>query len=729
MPHSSYMREKIGTAQIDLEEPLVAGSLVSFNLVYTAGYFGIDDSGSIKIVQRFASDMARPQFDNPTAPNFVSIEARNGATLAWHFDVKENIRPWGKTLYIKIVKGFFREGDQLIVRFGDPRQGCPGIRMQTFCEETFELKVLVDAFATYDYVELPESPVLKIVPGKPVKWQAILPSLRNAGQPFSLALKAEDWWGNPSDQIRQSVRILADHPVANLPASVSFKSGQFTALLENLVCETPGDVTVSVFTESGEKLAVSNPLRIAKNSKIFPYWGDLHGQSEETIGTNSAWDYFRFARDRAFLDVICHQGNDFQITRAFWAQLQKITAAFYQPGKMVTFPGYEWSGNTGLGGDHNVIYLNEGETLHRSSHALVADFSDADTDCYTTRELFQKLKERQAFVYAHVGGRYANLDLAKNVKIPLAVEIHSAWGSFEWLLHDAFAAGLTPGIVANSDGHKGRPGASYPGASLFGSYGGLTAFWCPELTREAIFDCLRRRHHFATTGARMLLQTGLANFSQIQMGDFMETKTASVALTAEILCPGPLERVEFFNGTELITSVRPVETDPASRCLRIVWEGAEYRGRGRETVWDGFAEVTGNRNKQVRSINFWNPEKPLRQETSRRVCWQSLTTGGFSGFDLILEDARAGELKIHTPLVQLQIPICEITEAEMRFDAGGLGRKLRIFRALEENLCRQIRLVQQINLKPGQMNPLYLRVTQSDGHRGWTSPIYVKQGA
>ncbi len=104
--------------------------------------------------------------------HYVSIQASNGATLEYRFDPKNNVRPWDKTLYIKVVKGFFREGDQLIVNYGDPQQGCPGIRMQTFCEDSFEFKVLVDAFATYDYVELPKSPELRIVPGFVTNWIA-----------------------------------------------------------------------------------------------------------------------------------------------------------------------------------------------------------------------------------------------------------------------------------------------------------------------------------------------------------------------------------------------------------------------------------------------------------------------------------------------------------------------------------------------------------------------------
>ena len=116
-----------------------------------------------------------------------------------------------------------------------------------------------------------------------------------------------------------------------------------------------------------------------------PIWGDLHGQSEETIGTNSARDYFTFGRDKAFADILGHQGNDFQITGAFWAELNRLTAEFDQPGRFVTIPGYEWSGNTGIGGDRNVFYMEENRPIHRSSHALVDDLSDIDSDALDAR--------------------------------------------------------------------------------------------------------------------------------------------------------------------------------------------------------------------------------------------------------------------------------------------------------------------------------------------------------
>ena len=109
MPHSTYLPGRMGRAAITPTGSFEAGSFQSFTLVYTAGYFGIDDTGSIKIVHRFASDMGRPQWSDPTAPNYTTVEASNGAVLDVLYDPKLNIRPWDKTLLIRVVRGFLRE--------------------------------------------------------------------------------------------------------------------------------------------------------------------------------------------------------------------------------------------------------------------------------------------------------------------------------------------------------------------------------------------------------------------------------------------------------------------------------------------------------------------------------------------------------------------------------------------------------------------------------------------
>ena len=748
MPHSRYLPEEMGRAEIAPAGSFEAGSFQSFTLTYTAGRFGMDDTASLKIVFRFAADMGRLQFDDPQAANYVTVEASNNAVLETRYDPKGNIRPWDKTLYIKVVKGFMKQGDRIVVRFGDPREGSPGLRLQTFCESTFEFRVLVDAIATYNYVQLPESPTIAIVPGPAVAWKAVLPTMRRVGQPFRLGLKAEDRWGNPTDQVGAKVRLRSTLPVANLPAEVAFEHGRFSVSVDDLRTDETGDLTIEVLDETGEVLAESNPLRIAESAGLLPYWGDLHGQTEETIGTNSVREYFAFARDRAFLDICGHQGNDFQITNAFWKDLNDATREFDEPGRFVAVPGYEWSGNTALGGDRNVFFRHEGETIRRSSHALLDDLSDAAGDCHTAADLFEALtaSAEDCAVIAHVGGRYADIRMAHDGSIERAVEIHSAWGTFEWLLADAIEKGYRVGIVCHSDGHKGRPGASYPGASWFGAYGGLTCYLMPELSRQAWFDCLRKRRHYGTTGARMILSLR-ASFSgpvtvfdddpnlgpadrrhrtSAMMGDIVETSLDAARMRVEVVASAPIERIEVRNGMRPVEVVRPAAREAAQgSCIRVIWEGAEYRGRFRQTVWDGQARFEDNQIVTARPINFFNPDKSLERVGRDGLRWRSGTTGNFAGFDAVVADPQCGNLRFRTELVEFAIPLREVGVEDRAYEAGKLGRRVRVFRMPRTNPHRTCRFETTVALAAGRDNPIYVVVTQDDGHRAWSSPIWV----
>jgi hypothetical protein len=130
MPFSTYLPEQMGSATLTPAGPFVAGSYAELTLCYTAGTFGIDDTGMVKVSWRTTSDMAKPQFDDPAAANYTSVEASNGATLDVRF-TRSNIRPYANTLLIVVGRGYLRAGDTLTIRFGDRRHGSPGFRLQT----------------------------------------------------------------------------------------------------------------------------------------------------------------------------------------------------------------------------------------------------------------------------------------------------------------------------------------------------------------------------------------------------------------------------------------------------------------------------------------------------------------------------------------------------------------------------------------------------------------------
>jgi hypothetical protein len=330
MPFSTYLPERMGSITLAPAGPFVAGAHVELTLVYTAGTFGIDDTGMVKISWRTTSDMSKPQFDKPQAANFTTVEASNGARLEVWFD-RLNVRPFANTLLIRVGRGYLRAGDTLTVRLGDRRQGSPGFRLQTNVEANVELKTSVDAFATYEFCELPMQPAFDLVPGTAASWRAILPSLALAGEPFRLAIVAEDKWGNPTADANQSFELVSSLPVRGLPPRIEIRNGDGPRIIENLVVSTEGDVDLRLMA-NGEELARANPLRVTKQAALRRYWGDLHGQSGETIGMGTAEAYFRYARDAAFIDMVGHQGNDFQITDTFWKELNRLTAEFDDPG-------------------------------------------------------------------------------------------------------------------------------------------------------------------------------------------------------------------------------------------------------------------------------------------------------------------------------------------------------------------------------------------------------------
>jgi hypothetical protein len=743
MPLSTYLPEHMGSASLAPSGPFVAGSHTELTLVYTAGTFGIDDSGMLKVSWRTTSDMAKPQFTDPGAPNYTTIEASNGAKLEYWID-RLNVRPWVHTLLVRVSRGFLRAGDTLTVRFGDRRGGSPGLRLQTNCEERFELKVYVDAFATYEFTEIVRSPGFTLVPGPAARWKAILPSLVVAGEPFRLSVVAEDQWGNPTRIVRQ-LTLAASRAIRNLPVGMAPPAHDGPLVIDGLVVEERGDVDVRLVAEAGEELARANPLRVVADARLRRYWGDLHGQSGETVGTNPAESYFRYARDRAFLDIVGHQGNDFQITDQFWQQLNGLTAAFDVPGRFVCVPGYEWSGNTGMGGDRNVFYRREGRPIHRSSRILVEQ-GGTTSDSHTAQDLFAALAREDAVVIAHVGGRYADICLAHDGRLERAVEVHSTWGTFEWLLHDAFAQDYRVGVVCHSDDHKGRPGATRPGASTFGAIGGLTCYLMPQLSRDALFDALRRRRHYGTTGTRLFMDVhatfpepvvGFSDDPQLgparehpmrhaMMGDIIRPGAVPMQVKVEIIGTAPIERVDILHGTQVAYTARPYSAIDCGRRVRVLWEGAEYRGRGRETRWQGRLMLTGNRIAKFAPVNFLNPERQVREDSpGNALGWDSVTTGNLAGIDLWLDEARRGTLEVETNIVSARVDLAELAGDTVMFDGGGLGRKLSVYRLPDVDWDHRIVCEHAVTHSGAADLPVYVRVTQADGHQAWSSPIYL----
>ena len=299
--------------------------------------------------------------------------------------------------------------------------------------------------------------------------------------------------------------------------------------------------------------------------------------------------------------------------------------------------------------------------------------------------------------------------------------------------------------MASSDGHDGRPGAKYPGVAEFGSYGGLTCHLLESLDRAALVEAFRRRHHYATTGARIHLESSveldssgvlyhrnpdLGDVVQVPclraiMGDIVRTGDDEVTFRIDATAPAPIERIELRDGLETLETVRPYGEPDLGRRIRIVCEGAHYRGRGRNVQWEGRARFEGAKIERIAPVNFWNVEQVPARVGVDEVAWRCVTTGGFSAIDVWLDDAERGVLRLRTSEVDADLELAEIGLADTRLDAGGLYKAVRIFRLPDENATRSMTVSRRVQRRQGADTRLYACVTLENGHQAWPSPIYL----
>jgi hypothetical protein len=258
---------------------------------------------------------------------------------------------------------------------------------------------------------------------------------------------------------------------------------------------------------------------------------------------------------------------------------------------------------------------------------------------------------------------------------------------------------------------------------------------------------MRRRRHYATTGNRALLSVAAETASDAQvfvrdpaagptasersrrpiMGDIARVSDSEVELAIEVVGSAPIERLDIYDGLELIETVRPYAAGDLGRRVRLVYRGAEYRGRARTTTWDGSLSIEGNRIARTDVINSWNLDRGIQRQDASSVVWKAVTTGNYGAIDLWLE-GEGGRLAFKTAPVSGEVAIAELGTEPAVFEAGGLERAVMLQRLPEAMSERRVSLRRKVKVRPAGDTRVYVRVQQEDGHRMWSSPIYLFRG-
>lgn len=706
----------LGTVELINSAPVVAGTYGTWTLVYTVGTLGIDSGGQLKIARRLVSDWGVPQFEHPQAAGYSTAATSGAAKLAVSWQQRGYVRPRTPSVVIDIYDGSLAPGDTITVTLGDTSQGAPGLRAQTYVESQFEFLVLVDPTNSTDPRPLEWHPTVPVVADKMERLVCLLPSQAEVGRPVEIFVKGEDRWRNPTPAL-PNVRYEWIGSGA-----VQIDGGKLTATAAG---SGYLKATADYFSCRSNPMVIHNGLPATRR-----FWGDLHAQTGETVGVGSEDEYFSFGRDWGNLDFTSHQGNDFQISDDYWTHLNSTTRQYHEDGRFVVFPGYEWSGSSPTGGDHNIFYRCEGYPIMRSSHWLVPHISANELSPAHPADVFYKRMKQavplqDVIVCQHVGGRYANLRSYFDQDLIALVELVSCWGVFEWMLWDAFEKGYIVGVMCNSDGHHGRPGAEGAGMAEFGIESGLTCVLAEALTRDAIFDALKNRTCYGTTGARILLDFTAAEHS---MGSILTAQNQSVELNTSVTGAAPLESLQLFRGKEIIKEVRPHAFDSLTRSnrIRISWQGSRERGRQRRVTWDGAISLAGCKIEAVELFSFDVVADGILSQTDQEISFASKTTGDRDGFDLLLDDASTGTVLFKSAAGEATAELAELTDEHPRrtFDFGGVDMQVIIERYPEAVSTLSLELKETVTPPDELLTPYFVKATQVDGQMAWASPIY-----
>lgn len=587
-------RRGLGFAHMEGPREVIADTLVNFHLRFTVGKAGMKTGGGIRLASahgmrtNWGGESA--QIASPNAENYISFRTLTGAGLVWKLwsgntqGMFDRFHPWQNMNEFKLTGPDLRPGDRIEIDLSR-------MRVQRWAETAFLFKFYVDAFGDDDFLPLRQNPSFRIRAGNPVELLAIAPSDLVAGQAGWVNVWASDEWGNPCDAYRGAVVLEAEGKRYEHTFSAA-DGGAY--LFEGLVFPKTGTFRVQVKEKNGHLSATSNPIQVqASDPRQKLYWGDLHTHTIESMGRGTPAEMYELGQRVAALDFLSVTDHSFLVDDPAWRRIRETTNRFYKPGRFVTFLGYEWSGMSPVGGDHNVYTVDSDMPLIRCysnfNYQNYRMYHGPNKAANHVEDLFRMLGEKfrneNLMVIPHYGGRPGN-PAFHNPALQRQIEIFSVHRrSEDWAMR-FLKNGYRLGILASTDTHETKPGfATRPEPVEKGDEGplfskhspaergtALVAVYAGKLTREGVFQALYHRQTYATTGSRIILQFQLEG---APMGSEVRVKRPPrIVASAEGTAPIKVMRV-VKNGE----IVHAIESGSMAASLEYVDTSGDYQNK------------------------------------------------------------------------------------------------------------------------------------------------------
>jgi hypothetical protein len=367
-----------------------------------------------------------------------------------------------------------------------------------------------------------------------------------------------------SDWTQESAgTLLVSEPLPRLPFARSGAGAWETVRRRQLV---------RAVSEAGPQRPV-HTVRFADGERQL-LWGDLHMHSNLSgcsLGARfhctELEEKFRFCRDAADLDFALNTDHD-SMRDHEWYRNRNAAHFHNLPGHFIAFHGYEWTcshfDDKPNYGHYNILYKEDGPMLRT-----------LDEDANSVQAIAAALSREDALAIPHHPGDNAHpLDWnAFDPDFAPLVEIFQVRGSYEYDNCPMHPQLWGRNVVRKHSVQYGLNRGFDFGFTAGGEHEGVgvTGVYAAAFTREGIFNALRERRTFGTTGDRIVVDFRLG---QTPMGGRLHIAAPTVKGALTVL------------GTDRITSIRLVcngrmvrEWEPEALSVTLEWEEALPAGR------------------------------------------------------------------------------------------------------------------------------------------------------
>lgn len=737
--------DALGAISISSRGPFPILSWQTVEVTYAVGKMPIEAGGVVMLARQFMSDSGRWQANNPRGDNYVSIRAsRTGARF-----MPDRIRLAGmhggfrsavNQLAFRLDGASLREGDTLTITYGDTSGGGRGFRMQSFSNDAAALPIYIQFRPDDIFFSLP-LPTYEVVGGEFNAVHGFVPSVVGIGEAVDVRVRAEDRYYNRATGAIPALEVLLNGE----PHSRLAGGSEAIQVISGVKFNAPGVYRFS-FRAGGKEAGASDPILALENPEWRLYWGETHGHCGFAEGQGTPDGFFTFGRDDARLDFLTLSEHDIWMDDYEWKVLNEAAGKYTEEGKFIVFPGYEWTSTRALGGHHNVFFRRTGFDrvgVQSAPHL---------TDLYV--QLHSKYEHEDVLIIPHAhqaaDWRMSNPDLER------LVEIMSMHGTFEWFGNHYLERGHEVGFIAASDDHLSHPG--YSTGSGYGSRmgsslsqrGGLAAVYARELTTDDVFDSLRARRAYATSGSRMILNARLNDAEMGTRQPFAEMRTVKGTVHGT----SPIDTIELVKNGEVIDRREYLNGESGDRLFLEIGFASQSDAIGRDNPrgyrpWVGWVEIAGAKLDSVSAPGFHQPRHEsveIDSANPNKAHFSTMTRGRMNNMLLEIAGATAQtRIRIYIeegdefgkapPQVRgnASLPSEDFTWTLGDLRAGALTREFKVdlfrdeitMRAVNPNaaLDREFEFIDSAEPLPGDY--YYVRVRQFDGGLAWTSPFWV----